>query len=244
METPSTVSVGSKRKRVQKEEAKSNKRKKTREKSKETVTDTALSSSSWYQHFRKLTLSQGSSMSVWSQNLDKVNPEMTSKELLLEALKIMPHQQGTKDQIMESAVTIFPPANKDVNPGFYKTLEQAISKHCVVLQQPMVHLVASSDLVSKVALKPSVTKFNEMLMMVLADQPNGSVAFDGVKKLLFENYKHALFKGVSDLTFTQFVATDAGQQELKKIDVKISKALERNLDVFTKSPKLYGLKPA
>jgi hypothetical protein len=56
-------------------------------------------------------------------NNDKAQLDVKSKDLINQALQILPRQQGTKEQILESAVSLYPAASKEVNPGFHKTLE-------------------------------------------------------------------------------------------------------------------------
>lgn len=51
----------------------------------------------------------------------------------MEALYTLPEKRGSKSEIIEAAVQIYPPLSKETNPQFYKTLEQAISKHLTVL---------------------------------------------------------------------------------------------------------------
>jgi len=48
---------------------------------------------------------------------------VTSKNLIEQALLMLPGRMGTKDQILECAVALYPQASQDVNPGFYKTLQ-------------------------------------------------------------------------------------------------------------------------
>lgn len=56
-------------------------------------------------------------------NNDKAQLDVKSKDLINQALQILPRQKGTKEQILESAVSLYPAASKEVNPGFHKTLE-------------------------------------------------------------------------------------------------------------------------
>ena len=63
---------------------------------------------------------------------------------------MLPQRQGTKDQIIECANTICPDSSKHVNPCFYKTLEQALSKNLVVVQKACLHLIAPTQMVNLV----------------------------------------------------------------------------------------------
>jgi hypothetical protein len=40
---------------------------------------------------------------------------------------------GTKDEILDKAVSICPHASREINPAFFKTLEQGFSKYLIVL---------------------------------------------------------------------------------------------------------------
>ena len=51
---------------------------------------------------------------------------------------------GTKEEVLDKAVSMFPQASRDVNPAFFKTLEQGFSKYLIVLPK-QVKLICEED---------------------------------------------------------------------------------------------------
>ena len=145
---------------------------------------------------------------------------------------------------MECAVALYPPASQDVNPGFFKTLQQALSKHFAVTQQSQVHLIAPTKQVEGILAKPYLTSFKDMLVECLTTIPCGRADLEMIKQLLFTRHKRAVFNDVDHQTYDEFVATEAGTQEMKKMEVRIAKMLKRSDQTFFKSPKVYGLRNA
>ena len=125
---------------------------------------------------------------------EKVPLDVTSKDLINQALQILPQQQGTREQILESAISLCPAASKEVNPGFHKTLEQALSKHLEVVSPSLVHLIAPQSVINEAIAKESFQNFKDLCVSCLASLPNKQVEFDTFKKLLFDRYKHKLLK--------------------------------------------------
>lgn len=61
--------------------------------------------------------------------------------------------------------------------------------------------------------------------------------------MLFDRYKHKLsLKDSSSVDYDEYLKTETGKQEMKKVEARIAKLLQRNDQVFYKSPKIYGVK--
>ena len=68
-----------------------------------------------------MQVSDAAQKTVWS-----------ASNLIQAATKKLPAQRRSRENILEMAENICPQANRYTNPAFFKTLEQAISKHLTV----------------------------------------------------------------------------------------------------------------
>lgn len=107
-----------------------------------------------------------------------------------------------------------------------------------------MHLIVPQSVINESLDKDAkFPNFKDLCVSCLNSVPSKLVDFETFKKMLFDRYKDKLsLKDSSSADYDEYLKTETGRQELKKVEARIAKLLQRNDQVFYKSPKIYGAK--
>lgn len=140
----------------------------------------AISSASYCQQFKQLQIKTSSCSTYNNSSIPRVAPEISAKDLILTVINELPGKEGTKEQILNYAVLMCPQANKDSNPSFYKTLEQALSKRLSV-KPTMIHLIASEQYCNEILSQLKPMDFKEKVVECLNSTETKCADMESIK---------------------------------------------------------------
>ena len=138
------------------------------------------------------------------------------------------------------AINICPSANRLINPAFYNTLDQSISKHLTVMPQRLKLLTVREGEFDTLLVPTSNFCLKKAIVNYI--QTQGEENNEQELSVDIENLKIGLIEKFGDKLFKEEEALTSLAERLKKITSHLNKIINRNSLLFAKCPKTYTCK--